>query len=186
MAIDKASKSCGFMKQISILEDKVLSLTAKIVHLEECDSFLVGIIESACELLRCKFSYNFPPFFPFLLRRCWPMTFATVGTCLDFANEARHVSERVAALESSSSGVETFWSEPRRRNAIVLLQDRAQHIGEAVDGCRKALTTMHSMMLPRNPLPRTFPHLLAVFRSTQRIHCLIELNLVAGANFALG
>jgi hypothetical protein len=51
MAIDKASKSCGFMKQISILEDKVSSLTAKIVHLEECDSFLVGIIESACELL---------------------------------------------------------------------------------------------------------------------------------------
>jgi hypothetical protein len=38
----------------------------------------------------------------------------------------------------------------------VLLQDRAQHIGEAVDGCRKALTTMHSVMLPRNPLPETF------------------------------
>jgi hypothetical protein len=60
MAIGKASKSCGFMKQISILEDKVSSLTAKIVHLEECDSFLVGIIESACELLQCKFSCNFP------------------------------------------------------------------------------------------------------------------------------
>jgi hypothetical protein len=60
MAVGKDSKSCGFAKQISILEDKVSSLTAKIVHLEECDSFLVGIIESACELLRCKFSYNFP------------------------------------------------------------------------------------------------------------------------------
>jgi hypothetical protein len=60
MAMDKASKYCGFMKWISILEDKVSSLIAKIVHLEECDSFLVGIIESACELLRCKFSYNFP------------------------------------------------------------------------------------------------------------------------------
>jgi hypothetical protein len=62
MAIDKASKSCGFMKQISILEDKVSSLTAKIIHLEECDSFLVGIIESAYELLRCKFSCNFSLF----------------------------------------------------------------------------------------------------------------------------
>jgi hypothetical protein len=51
MAIGKASKSCGFVKQISILEDKVSSLTARIVHLEECDSFLIGIIESACELL---------------------------------------------------------------------------------------------------------------------------------------
>jgi hypothetical protein len=68
----------------------------------------------------------------------------------------------------------------------VLLQDRAQHIGEAIDGCQRSLTTMHSMMLPRNPLPGTFPQLLAAFRSTQRIHRLIELNLVAGANFALG
>jgi hypothetical protein len=68
----------------------------------------------------------------------------------------------------------------------VLLQDRAQHIGEAVDGCRRSLTTMHSVMLPRNPLPGTFPQLLDVFRSSQRIHRLIELNLVAGANFALG
>jgi hypothetical protein len=32
MAIDKASKSCSFMKQISILDDRVSSLTAKIVH----------------------------------------------------------------------------------------------------------------------------------------------------------
>jgi hypothetical protein len=66
MAMDKASKSCGFMKQISILEDKVSSLTTKIVRLEECDSFLIGIIESACELLRYKFPCNFP----LLLFRC--------------------------------------------------------------------------------------------------------------------
>jgi hypothetical protein len=62
MAMDKASKSCGLIKQISILEDKVSGLTARVVHLEECDSFLVGIIESACELLQCKVSCNFPPF----------------------------------------------------------------------------------------------------------------------------
>jgi hypothetical protein len=41
-------------------------------------------------------------------------------------------------------------------------------------------------MLPRNPLPATFPLLLDTFRSSQHIHRLIELNLVAGANFALG
>jgi hypothetical protein len=114
------------------------------------------------------------------------MIFVTVGTCLDFVSEARCVSERIAALERSLGGVETFWSDPRRRDAIVLFQDRAQHIGEAVDGCRQSLTTMHSIMLPHNPLPGTFPQLLAVFRSTQRVHCLIELNLVASANFALG
>jgi hypothetical protein len=32
----------------------------------------------------------------------------------------------------------------------VLLQDRAQHIGEAVDGCCMSLTTMYFVMLPRN------------------------------------
>jgi hypothetical protein len=79
-----------------------------------------------------------------------------------------------------------LWSGPRRRRAIVLLQDRAQHIGEAVDGCQRSLTTMYSVMLPRNPLPGSFSQLLDAFRSSQRIHRLIELNLVAGANFALG
>jgi hypothetical protein len=68
----------------------------------------------------------------------------------------------------------------------MLLQDRAQHVRESVDGCRRALITMHSVMLPRNPLPGSFPLLLDIFRSSQRIHRLIELNLVAGANFALG
>jgi hypothetical protein len=64
MAINKASKSCGFTKQISILEDKVSGLMAQIVHLEECDSFLVGIVEYVCEMLRCKVPYNLP-LFPF-------------------------------------------------------------------------------------------------------------------------
>jgi hypothetical protein len=59
MAMDKASKSCGFMKQISILEDKVSSLMAKIMHLEECDSFLIGIVESVCEMLRCEVPCGF-------------------------------------------------------------------------------------------------------------------------------
>jgi hypothetical protein len=79
-----------------------------------------------------------------------------------------------------------LWSDPRRRHAIVLLQDRAQHIGEAIDGCRRSWTTMYSVMLPCNPLPGSFPQLLDAFRSSRRIHRLIELNLVAGANFALG
>jgi hypothetical protein len=60
--MDKASKSCGFVKQISTLEDKVSGLTAKIVHLEECDSFLIGIVESVCEMLRCKVPCSLPLF----------------------------------------------------------------------------------------------------------------------------
>jgi hypothetical protein len=59
MAIDKASKACGYLKQISALDDKVSSLTAKIVHHEECESFILGIIESACEILRCEILCDF-------------------------------------------------------------------------------------------------------------------------------
>jgi hypothetical protein len=54
IALDKVSRSCGFIKQISILEDKVSGLMAKIVHLEECDSFLIGIVESVYEMLQCE------------------------------------------------------------------------------------------------------------------------------------
>jgi hypothetical protein len=45
---------------------------------------------------------------------------------------------------------------------------------------------MYSVMLPRNPPPENFGQLLEVFRTSRHIHRLIELNLVAGANFALG
>jgi hypothetical protein len=69
IAMDMASKSCGFMKQISTLEDKVSGRMAKIVHLEECDSFLVGIVESVYEMLRCKVHYSLSlfPSIPLLL-----------------------------------------------------------------------------------------------------------------------
>jgi hypothetical protein len=45
---------------------------------------------------------------------------------------------------------------------------------------------MYSVMLPRNPPRENFGQLLDLFRTSQRVHRLIELNLVAGANFALG
>jgi hypothetical protein len=54
-AVDQDGRSFGLMKQVSSLESQVYDLMAKIAHLEECDSFLVGIIESACEQLQCKF-----------------------------------------------------------------------------------------------------------------------------------
>jgi hypothetical protein len=60
---------------------------------------------------------------------CFVISSAIIGTCLDFAAEDRRIIERNAALEKMSAGVETLWSNPRRRSAILLLQDRAQHIG---------------------------------------------------------
>jgi hypothetical protein len=51
MAFDKASKTSSLMKQVSTLDHKVSSLMAKIVHHEKCDSFVIGIVESACKML---------------------------------------------------------------------------------------------------------------------------------------
>jgi hypothetical protein len=44
-ALDQADKSYGLMRQISVLEYKVLGLAAQVMHLKECDSFLVEFIE---------------------------------------------------------------------------------------------------------------------------------------------
>jgi hypothetical protein len=114
------------------------------------------------------------------------MSLHLLGTCLHPEDENRRVAERIAALEKVSKDAPSLWANPRRRSAVVLLQDRAQHIGEAVDGYQRSLTTMYSVMLPRNPPSGSFKQLLDVFRTSQRIHRLIELNLLAGANFALG
>jgi hypothetical protein len=56
IALDKAGKSHDLMKQLSNLEDEVSSLVARIAHFEECESFLIGIVESVCEMLLCKSS----------------------------------------------------------------------------------------------------------------------------------
>jgi hypothetical protein len=51
---------------------------------------------------------------------------------LDPVAEDHPVNERAAALERVSLDTNTFWVDARRRSTIVLLQDRAQHIGEDV------------------------------------------------------
>jgi hypothetical protein len=87
LAIKKASQASSYMKKISSLDEKVSSLTAKVVHNEECKSFILGIVESACEMLRCKFSFDSS--FPYFFTAIFVTSFAVVGTCLDFAAEER-------------------------------------------------------------------------------------------------
>jgi hypothetical protein len=55
-SVDLAGRSFGLMKRVSSLESQVSDLMAKILHLEKCDSFLIGIIESPFEQLQCEFS----------------------------------------------------------------------------------------------------------------------------------
>jgi hypothetical protein len=52
--MDQTGKSFGLLKKVSSLESLVSDLMANIVHIKECDAFLIGIIESACEQLQCK------------------------------------------------------------------------------------------------------------------------------------
>jgi hypothetical protein len=47
------------------------------------------------------------------------------STCLYHADENRRVAERIAALEKVSKDASSLWADPRRRSAVVLLQDRA-------------------------------------------------------------
>jgi hypothetical protein len=175
-AMDQASKSYGLMKQVSILEDKVSSLVAQVMHLKECDSFLVDFIESACEQLKYKFPADLLEFLAATFAFCILMSLRLPGTFLHPADENHRVAERIAALEKVSKDASSLWADPRHRNAVVLLQDCAQHIGEAVDGCQRSLTTMYSVMLPCNPPPGSFKQLLDVFRTSQRINRLIELT----------
>jgi hypothetical protein len=95
------------------------------------------------------------------------MNLRLLGTCLHPADEDRRVAERIADLEKVSKDTNSLWANPQCRSAIVLLQDRAQHIGEAVYGCQRSLMTMYSVMLPRNPPPENFKQLLDAFRSSQ-------------------
>jgi hypothetical protein len=68
MEFDKASQTSALTKQVSALGDEVSSLTAKILHHKECNSFTLGIVESACEMLRCRFSIDlFSSLFALLL-----------------------------------------------------------------------------------------------------------------------
>jgi hypothetical protein len=70
ISLDKAGKSHELMKQVCNLEDEVSSLMAKIVHFEECKSFLIGIVESICEMLLCKSLESLFPLFLLWLAAC--------------------------------------------------------------------------------------------------------------------
>jgi hypothetical protein len=95
-------------------------LMAKIVHLEECDAFLIGIIEWACEQLQCKL-LRAPDCHLLRLLVSYILTSFSPGICLDPVAENHWVSERVTALERVSADTNTFRVDARRHSAIVLL-----------------------------------------------------------------
>jgi hypothetical protein len=111
-AMNQASKSYGLMKKVSILEDKVSGLVAQVMHLEECDSFLVDFVESACEQLKCKFPAGHLEIFAATFAFHVLMNLRLPGTCLHPADEKCRVVERIAALEKVSEGASSLWADP--------------------------------------------------------------------------
>jgi hypothetical protein len=91
-AMDKAGKSFGLMKEVSSLKSLVYDLMAKIIHLEECDAFLIGIIESACEQLQCKVLEP-PSVFCCVIVVSYALISYSPGICLDPVAEDQRVSE---------------------------------------------------------------------------------------------
>jgi hypothetical protein len=72
---------------------------------------------------------------------CASLTVFFLGIFLDPDAEDRRVNERVATLERVSFDTNTFWSDAHHRHAVVRLEDRAQHIEEAMEGFQRALMT---------------------------------------------
>jgi hypothetical protein len=112
-------KSFGLLKKVSSLESQVSDLMAKIVHLEECDAFLIGIIESAYEQLQCKL-LGAPKCLLLRLLISYILTSCSPSICLDPAAENHRVSEESQLLRGYLD-TNTFWVDAHSRSTIVHL-----------------------------------------------------------------
>jgi hypothetical protein len=56
VAMRQAEKSAALSQKVSLLEDQVSALIAKVVHLEECDLYMIEVLEAATGQLSCKLS----------------------------------------------------------------------------------------------------------------------------------
>ena len=88
---------------------------------------------------------------------------------------------RIAAL----SDVATIWSDPVKRQAVVLLQDRIRQVEDLVERCRATLASLYGSMFPLNPLPVGLAALLEKFQYGKDIKGFVRAQLVAGAEVAL-
>ena len=86
---------------------------------------------------------------------------------------------------ASLSDVATIWSDPVKRQAIVLLQDRIRQVEDLVERCRAALASLYDSMFLLNPLPVGLTALLEKFQYWKDIKGFVRAQLVAGAEVAL-
>ena len=103
------------------------------------------------------------------------------------AEENKRVADRVEALRNIAelSDAVTLWSDPIKREAITLLQDRIRQVEDLAERCRGAFVQLHDAMFPLNPLPVGLVALLNSFRYGKDISMFAHSQIVAGAELAL-
>jgi hypothetical protein len=101
--------------------------------------------------------------------------------------ELAKVADRVEALRDIAelSDAVTLWSDPIKREAITLLQDRIRQVEDLAERCRGAFAQLHDAMFPLNPLPVGLVALLNSFRYGKDISMFAHSQIVAGAELAL-
>ena len=94
-----------------------------------------------------------------------------------------HLAEVLNKLSQMSNEV-TFWSDPMKREAISLLQVRAQRVEDLVERCRRTLALLYDAMFPLNPVPVGLGSLLEKFGHGQEVMNFVRAQIVAGAELA--
>ena len=106
---------------------------------------------------------------------------------LDEEEEGKRVAHLVEVLVklSQMSDEVSFWSDPLKREAVALLQVRAQQIEDLVEGCRSTLARLYDAMFPLNEVLVGLGPLLKKFGQGQEVMNSVRAQIAAGAEVAL-
>ena len=106
---------------------------------------------------------------------------------LDEEEEGKRVAHLVEVLKKLSQMLTeiTFWSDPTNREAVSLLQVRAQQVEDLVERCRRTLALFYDAMFPLNPVPIGIGSLLGKFGHRQEVMNFVRAQIAARAELAL-
>ena len=94
-----------------------------------------------------------------------------------------HLAEVLKKLSQMSTEI-TFWSDPMKREAVSLLQVRAQQVEDLVERCRRTLALLYDAMFPLNPVPVGIGSLLGKFGHGQEVMNFVRAQITAGVKLA--
>ena len=100
---------------------------------------------------------------------------------LDEEEEGKRVAHLAGVLKKLSQMTDeiTFWSDPMKREAVSLLQVRAQQVEDLVERCRRTLALLYDAMFPLNPVPVGLGSLLEKFGHGQEVMNFVRAQIAA-------